>query len=93
MKKIYFAILSGLLFTQISHAQLTLTKAFNEPVIGDNYPTQRYDSTGVLDNSFGPNTFWDFSTLATNTAVAASNYTTVASTPSASSYPNATFAE
>ncbi|MDO8999493.1 MAG: T9SS type A sorting domain-containing protein [Bacteroidota bacterium] len=93
MKKIYFTILSTLFFTQISNAQLILTKAINEPVIGDLNIMHRWDSTTALSNSFGPGTFWDFSTLTTNTAVASSNYTTVASTPSASTYPNATFAE
>ncbi len=93
MKKIYFAILSGLFFTQISNAQLILTKAINEPVIGDVNISHRWDSTIAINNNFGPNTLWDFSSLATNTAVATSNYTTVASTPNGSSYPNATFAE
>ncbi|MBA3682543.1 MAG: T9SS type A sorting domain-containing protein [Bacteroidetes bacterium] len=93
MKKIYFAIFSALLCTQVSNAQLSLTKAFNEPVIGDVNISHRWDSAGVLDNNPGPNTLWDFSTLTTNTGVATSNYTAVAGTPSASGYPNATLAE
>ena len=93
MKKIYFAILSGLFFTQISNAQLTLTKAFNEPAIGDLNLSTRYDSTAAINNNFGPNTLWDFSTLTTNTSVATSSYVPVAGTPSASTYPTATFAE
>jgi multisubunit Na+/H+ antiporter MnhE subunit len=93
MKKIYFAILSGLFFTQISNAQLILTKAANEPVIGDVNNSSRWDSTATLDNNTGPNTFWDFSSITSNTSSSTSNYTTVAGTPSASTYPNATFAE
>lgn len=93
MKKIYFAILSGLFFTQISNAQLTLTKAFNEPVIGDVNISHRWDSTIAINNNFGPNTLWDFSTLTTNTSVATSNYTTVSSSTNSASYTNASFAE
>ncbi len=93
MKKIYFAILSGLFFTQISNAQLTLTKAFNEPVIGDLNLSTRYDTTAAINNNFGPNTLWDFSTLTTNTSVATSSYVPVAGTPSASTFPSATFVD
>ncbi|MBA2611677.1 MAG: T9SS type A sorting domain-containing protein [Bacteroidetes bacterium] len=93
MKKIYLTILSGLFFTQISNAQLVLTKAFNEPVIGNVNISTRFDSIAALNNNFGPNTLWDFSTLTTNTSVATSSYVPVAGTPSASTYPNATFAE
>jgi len=93
MKKIYLAIFSTLFFTQISKAQLTLTKAFNEPVIGDVNIMHRWDTTSAVDNNTGPNTFWDFSSLTTNTGVATSNYTTVSSTPSANTYSNATFAD
>lgn len=93
MKKIYFTILSGLFFTQISNAQLILTKAANEPVIGDVNSSSRWDSTATLDNSTGPNTFWDFSSITSNTSSSTSNYTTVASTPSASAYSTSSFAE
>ncbi len=93
MKKIYFAIFSALFGTQISNAQLTLTKAFNEPVIGDVNISHRWDSTAALDNNAGPNTLWDFSALTTNTGVSTSNYTTVAGSTDAGNYPNATFAE
>lgn len=93
MKKIYLAIFSALLCSQISKAQLTLTKAFNEPVIGDINVSHRWDSTAALDNNSGPNTLWDFSALTTNTGVSTSNYTTVAGTTDAPKYPTATFAE
>lgn len=93
MKKIYFAIFSALLCIQISNAQLSLTKAFNEPVIGDVNISHRWDSTAALDNNAGPNTLWDFSALTTNTGVSTSNYTTVAGSTDAANYPNATFAE
>ncbi len=93
MKKIYLAIFSALLCSQVSKAQLSLTKAFNEPVIGDINVNHRWDSVAALDNNAGPNTLWDFSSLTTNTGVATSNYTAVAGTPSASGYPTATFVE
>ncbi len=93
MKKIYFSILSVLIFANISKAQLTLTKSFNEPTLGDYNVSQRFDSTAALNNNFGPNTLWDFSTLTTNTAVITSSYVAVAGTPSATVYSNASFAE
>ena len=93
MKKIYLAILSCVMLSQISNAQLSLTKAANEPVIGDMSIFHRWDSTTTLNNSFGPSTLWNFSALTTNTAVSSSNYTTVSSSPSASAFPNATLAE
>jgi hypothetical protein len=93
MKKIYLSILTTVFFTQISNAQLTLTKAANEPVIGDNSIFHRWDSSAVLNNTFGPSSVWDFSSLTTNTAVSSSNYTTVASSPSAAAFPSATFVE
>ena len=93
MKKIYLVIFSALLCTQISKGQLSLTKAFNEPVIGDVNISHCWDSTSALDNNAGPNTLWDFSALTTNTGVSTSNYTTVAGSTDAGNYPNATFAE
>ncbi len=92
MKKIYLSILAiTLAFT--ASAQLTLTKAFNEPVLGNVNTKNGYDSTGILPKSTGAGQNWNFSTLTTNTIVDVSTYTTVASTPSAASFPSATIAE
>ncbi len=92
MKKIYLTILAGALAFTVN-AQLTLTKAFNEPVIGNVHTKKGYDSVGVVPKSTGASQTWNFSTLVTNTITEVATYTTVASTPSASSFPLATLAE
>jgi hypothetical protein len=92
MRKIYILVLS-VLSCQFAVAQLSLTKAFNEPVIGDVDTKQGFDSTGTLPKATGSGMVWNFTGITANTVVAMSTYTTVASTPSASSYPSATIAE
>lgn len=93
MKKLYTLVLAGLLTSNLSHAQLTLTKAANEPVIGDLNNTQGYDSTGVIPKTSGGAQTWNFSAFTTNTVVTANSFTTVVSTPSAASFPLATIAQ
>ncbi len=93
MKKIYisFLFIAGAL--QISNAQLSLTKAFNEPVVGDMHNTQRYDSTAAIPKNTGANQSWNFNTLIQNSSYTNSTFTTVISTPSASIFPGSTLAE
>jgi hypothetical protein len=92
MKKIYLSILTiALAFT--ASAQLSLTKAFNEPVLGNINTKKGYDSTTVIPKNTGAGQTWNFSSLIANTVTAISTYTTVASTPSASTFPSATIAE
>ena len=67
-----------LMVSQISIAQLSLTKAFNEPVIGDIVNWQQYDSTTAIPKSLGAGQNWNFNSLTTNTYVQTSTYTTVA---------------
>lgn len=91
MKKIYFTILSfGL--TLASFGQVTLTKATNEPIVGDVEMYQYFDTVAVLNNSTGTNQNWNFSALTSNTLTEMTTYTTVASTPSASAFSSATIA-
>ena len=92
MKKIYFTILAGALAFTVS-AQLTLTKAFNEPALGNVNTRKGYDSTTVLPKNSGANQTWNFSSIVSNTVVEVSTFTTTASTPSASLFPGATLAE
>jgi hypothetical protein len=92
MKKIYlslFAIVSMLTV----NAQLSLTKSFNEPVLGDIDIKPNYDSVGVLPNTLGVNQVWDFSALTSNGITDVSTFTTVASTPNGANYSAATLAE
>ena len=80
-------------FALSASAQLTLTKAFNEPVLGNTTAKQGYDSVGVIPKNIGAGQTWNFSALPTNTVVEASTFTTVASTPNGASFTAATLAE
>jgi hypothetical protein len=92
MKKIYLSLLSiGFAFTV--NAQLNLTKAFNEPVLGDVNTKNGYDSVGVVPKNTGASQTWNFSTLTTNTIVDVSTFTTVSSTPNGTAFPTSTLAE
>ena len=92
MKKIYLSIIAATIaFT--ANAQLTLTKAFNEPVLGDVNTKEIYDSVAVLNNASGTNQVWNFSALTSSSVTEVSTFTTVASTPSGSSFVGATLAE
>jgi hypothetical protein len=93
MKKIYLCVLTALLSSQFANAQLTLTKAANEPVIGDMNTRKGFDSTSALPVNMGSNQMWNFSAITANTVVSMVTYTTASSTPSASSFPSATIAE
>jgi len=93
MKKIYFSLLLIAGTLQISNAQLSLTKAANEPVIGDINNRQQYDSTTVVPKATGSGLNWSFMSLTPTGTYVSSTYTNVASTPSAASFPNATLAE
>jgi len=52
MKKIYLASLAIGVFSY-AHAQLSLTKAFNEPIIGNTYNKKGFDSTGIVPKATG----------------------------------------
>jgi hypothetical protein len=92
MKKIYLSIIATA-FAFSLNAQLTLTKAFNEPVSGDVFTKKGYDSTAVIPKSSGTGQNWNFSTLTSNTITEVSTYTPASSTPSVSLFTGATLAE
>lgn len=92
MKKIYLSIFTiALAFT--AAAQTTLTKAFNEPVIGNVNTQKGYDSTTVVPKNTGASQTWNFSSLVSNTVTEVTTFTTPASTPSAALFPTATIVE
>ncbi len=93
MKKIFTLVLSTFFVSNILNAQLTLTKAFNEAVIGDVNIRKGHDSVSVIPKNTGVNQLWDFSTLLTNTVTESATYTTVASVASGTAYPAATMTE
>jgi hypothetical protein len=91
MKKIYL-LTALVLFCFTSNAQLTLTKANNEPVVGDVVMNARYDSTAAIPKNTGAGLNWNFTSLTTGSFTETTTYTTVASSPAASLFSNATIA-
>ncbi len=92
MKKIYLSIFTiALAFT--ASAQLSLTKAFNEPAIGDVNTQKGYDSTSVLPKNTGASQTWNFSSITANTVTEVTNYVATSSTPSPALFPSANLAE
>ena len=92
MKKIYLSIIAATIAFS-ANAQLTLTKAFNEPVLGDVNSKETFDSVAVLNNSTGLNQVWNFSALTSSSVTEVSTFTTVASATNGSSFTGATIAE
>lgn len=92
MKK-YYLVLCITLFTFFVRAQLTLTKAFNQPVLGNVNNKQLYDSVGIIPKSSGANQVWDFSGFSIQSNVEVSNYISVSSAPNGSSYSGTSFVE
>ena len=92
MKKIYLSIFAVVLMFS-AQAQLSLTQAFNEPVVGDVNTKMAFDSVGVLPLNTGANQTWDFSSLAGDTIVDVTTFTTVASTPNGTNYAGSTLAD
>ncbi len=90
MKKLYtFILLCSLV--NIGNAQITLTKAFNEPVVGDAERKKGFDTTSAMPINTGLNQVWNFTSLTTNTSlVVSTSYTTPSSLTGSSSYPAAT---
>ncbi|MBS1638318.1 MAG: T9SS type A sorting domain-containing protein [Bacteroidetes bacterium] len=91
MKKIYLTLLSAVFAGQLAHAQApTLTKAGNDPVIGDSYTQNGLDTSNAMPNSTtGTSVTWNISGVSVNTVVTVTTY----STPSSgdiSSYPGTT---
>ncbi|MBI2722291.1 MAG: T9SS type A sorting domain-containing protein [Bacteroidetes bacterium] len=92
MKKLYITLLSSLFIGQLALAQ-TLTKASNEPVIGNTNSYKGYDSSGVIPKNTGANMSWNFSAITQNTTVSSSTFVSPSSVPSSSAYPSATIVE
>lgn len=92
MKKLYITLLSSLFLGQVATAQ-TLTKAANEPVVGNTNSYKGYDSSGVIPKNTGANMSWNFSAITQNTAVSSATFVAPGSVPSSSAYPSATIVE
>lgn len=74
-------------------AQVTLTKAFNEPVLGNINNKQLYDSVGLVPKTTGANQVWDFSAFTIKSNTETSNYIAPTSAPNGASYTGVTFVE
>lgn len=82
-----------LIGVNVSMAQLTLTQAANEPIIGDKWDSFEYDSVSVvIPKSVGSGQTWNFNTLTPTTFSQFGTYTTAISTASPSSYPSCNLA-
>jgi hypothetical protein len=93
MKKIYILFSLALGFNLSSNAQLTLTKAANEPIVGDIQTIKKYDTVSVFPKNIGLGQSWNFSNMTPNgNPVEVGTFTTVASTPSPALFSNASIA-
>jgi hypothetical protein len=94
MKTNKLLLITGLVtFGLYSNAQLTLTKAGQEPVAGDVNIRQEYDTLGALPKSSGANQNWNFSGLLVTTFTSNSNYVSASVVPSSSLFPGTTLVE
>jgi hypothetical protein len=93
MKKIYVLLSLTLGLGLSSNAQLTLTKAANEPVIGDVHSTKDFDTVAIFPKNIGVGQSWNFSNMIpSGNQIEVGTYTTVASTPSPALFSNASIA-
>lgn len=94
MKKIYTFLLTGLLFTQNTEAQITLLPQYHEPVAGEVMGSREYDSTSAIPKNVGASQTWDFSSLVMTTVTAmTSTFVAPSSIPSNTAFPGATLAD
>ncbi len=93
MKKIYLIALSLFAINQ-ANAQLSLTKANSEPIVGDNYLMNILDTTNALPNTItGSGITWDVLGVSESGAVDTTNYIASSADPNSSSYPGTTIVE
>lgn len=92
MKNLYFNTLTLLVCAFSLNAQVTLTKASHEPVIGNFNNRTEYDSTGVVPKMTGTNKVWNFTAMNPQSTYTIS-YINPATAPSNALFPTATIAE
>ncbi len=91
MKKIhFFTAILALSFGSIN-AQITITAATNNPVVGDVLFFHTCDTTGITKGASGASVTWNYSALV-QTSLDTSSYVTCASTPYCDSFPTSTIA-
>ncbi len=93
MKKIYFIALSLFALNQ-AQAQLSLTKANSEPIVGDTYMMGVLDTTNALPNGItGAGVTWDVIGVSESGLVDTTKYITASADPNSSTYPGTTIVE
>jgi hypothetical protein len=93
MKKIYSVAFTIFITVSTIKAQLSITKAANDPVYGDMFNRKEYDSAGVVPKNTGTNQVWNFSAYTQNANVLNTTFTTVATATNGASYLGATIVE
>lgn len=90
MKKIYVFAFSLLAISQVK-AQVTLTKAANEPVINDTYDTKTLDTTNVLPMSIsGSNVTWNVTGVSETGGLTTNAYADPSTDPNIGNFPGTT---
>lgn len=90
MKKIYLLALPFLALTQLN-AQTTLTKAANEPVVGDTYDNKDIDTTTTLPMAIaGSNVTWNVTGVSETGGLTTNNYIAPSADPNSSNFPGTT---
>ncbi|MFN8231003.1 MAG: T9SS type A sorting domain-containing protein [Bacteroidia bacterium] len=93
MKRIYTTIIASIFISVTVNAQLTLTKAFNEPIIGDAYVNKGFDTVNTVPKNVGANQIWNFSAFTQNTVTSSGTFTSASSVPTASNYAGCNLVE
>ena len=93
MKKIYLIALSIFVINYVN-AQVTLTKANSEPIIGDTYKTNQIDTTTVLPmNILGAGVTWNVTGISERGVMDTLNYVATSADANSSNYPGTTIVE
>lgn len=93
MKQFFILAISAFAISGQLKAQLTLTRAGQEPAAGDIYQYREYDSSGVVPKATGANQLWNFSSLVQTTVTGTSTYVLPSGVPSSSLFPGTTLVE
>ena len=93
MKRIYTTIIASIFISVTVNAQLTLTKAFNEPIIGDAYVNKGFDTVNTVPKNVGANQIWNFSAFTQNTVTSSGTFTSASSVATASNYAGCNLVE
>lgn len=92
MKTLYSPLIALLLFSISSRAQLILTKAVNEPIVGDIRNAVSYDTVTALPKNTGANQSWNFSNMSANNFTETTTFISTGSATGASLFLGATIA-